>query len=456
MRSRIALVLASVLAVSTAACRDDSPTGPATAPREARVFTDNFIAADYQAFAGSKLDAVSIDNAVKYSGSSSLKVTIPGPGQYSGGAFVASISRDLTQYNALTFWARASINATLDVAGLGNDNTGTSLYTSERTAIPITTTWQKYTIVIPLSSKLSAEKGLFYFAEGPEGGLGYDLWLDDIRFETLAAGVITNPRPVLPTSTQLVEVGSTQAISGFNVTFAVTGVDQVQTAFPSYFTFTSSNPTAVTVNANGVASAIASGSSNVTAALGTVAATGTVTVQTVNPPTVAAPTPTYLAADVISLFSNAYTNGGVNTWSADWDAADVTDRTIAGNAVKRYTNLTFAGIEFVGANKVNASTMTHFRIDLWTPDAITGTAAVAIKLVDWGADGNYGGGDDVEHELTFNGTSTPALTSGTWVTIDVPLTQFTNMTTKSNIAQMIISGIDALNTLYVDNVLFHK
>ncbi|MCD8479591.1 MAG: hypothetical protein LRZ88_04765 [Candidatus Cloacimonetes bacterium] len=36
-------------------------------------------------------------------------------------------------------------------------------------------------------------------------------------------------------------------------------------------------------------------------------------------PEVAAPTPTYDAGNVISLFSNAYTNVPVDTWSAGWD-----------------------------------------------------------------------------------------------------------------------------------------
>ena len=64
-------------------------------------------------------------------------------------------------------------------------------------------------------------------------------------------------------------------------------------------------------------------------------------------PTAPAPAPTFAAADVISLFSNAYTNVPVTTWSAGWDEADVEDIQIAGNDVKKYTNLVFVGIEFI-------------------------------------------------------------------------------------------------------------
>lgn len=457
MRTRNALVLAAFMAMTASACRDDSPTGLAGTPRDGRVFIDNFIASDFQAFGGSKLDAVALDTEVKYRGSSSLRVTIPAPGDptggYAGGAFVASAARDLTGYDALTFYARASVAATLNVAGLGNDNTGNSLYTAERNNIPLTTAWTKVVIPIPLASRLTAEQGLFFFAEGAEGATGYTLWLDDIQFETL--GTIANPRPTLADASLTVEVGGTQQIGGLGVTFAVGGVDQTITAFPSYFTFTSSNTTVATVNAAGRASILAPGTTNITATLGSALATGTVALTAVSPPSVAAPTPTYAAADVISLFSNPYTNVTVNTWSADWDNADVADVTVAGNATKRYTNLTFAGIEFTSA-PINATAMTHFRMDIYTPDAVAAPSAFKVKLVDFGANGAFGGGDDVEHELTFTSTSTPALASGSWVTLDIPLTQFTGLTTRGALAQLIIVGDGAINTVYVDNVLLHR
>jgi hypothetical protein len=79
-----------------------------------------------------------------------------------------------------------------------------------------------------------------------------------------------------------------------------------------------------------------------------------------------------------------------------------------------------------------------------------------VKLVDFGADGGFGGGDDVEHELIFDATTTPALAQGVWSTIDVPLSDFVGLTTTSNIAQMIIVGEGAVNTVYVDNVLFYR
>lgn len=172
----------------------------------------------------------------------------------------------------------------------------------------------------------------------------------------------------------------------------------------------------------------------------------------VTAPTQPAPTPTFAQNIVISLFSDAYTNVPVDTWSASWDMADVLDMTIQGNAVKRYTNLTYAGIEFT-SNTIDATAMTHFHMDIWTPDPTALPAVFKIKLVDFGANGVWSGGDDVEHELTFDANSTPPLVSGNWISYDIPLTAFAGLTTRQHLAQLIISGDP--NTVYVDNVYFH-
>ncbi|MCF8345658.1 MAG: T9SS type A sorting domain-containing protein [Bacteroidales bacterium] len=170
-------------------------------------------------------------------------------------------------------------------------------------------------------------------------------------------------------------------------------------------------------------------------------------------PDAPATTPTIPADNVISLFSNAYTNVSVDTWSADWDQADVTDVQIEGDDVKLYTNLVYAGVEFT-SQTIDASAMTYFCMDIWTPDPTAAPAVFKIKLVDFGADGAYGGGDDVEHELVFDETTTPALVSEEWIHFNIPLADFTGLTTTEHLAQMIISADP--NTVYVDNVFFHN
>ena len=168
-------------------------------------------------------------------------------------------------------------------------------------------------------------------------------------------------------------------------------------------------------------------------------------------PTVAAPTPTLPGSSVISMFSNAYTNVGVDTWKTSWSSATLEDIQIAGNDAKKYSVLNFVGIEATGANMIDATAMTHFHTDVWTPNATT----FKIKLVDLGANGVYDGvgqGDDKEHEIVI---TSPA--QNTWVSLDIPLSDFTGLTTRAHIAQLIYVGNPTgNNTVYIDNVYFHN
>jgi hypothetical protein len=449
----VTVALAALLSAALAGCgRDTSSLPPAPPNTDPIVFDDNFGSyATFQAFLGSKVDAVTIDTAEKYQGTASLKITVPAPGDpagtYAGGAFTTDLARQLTGYDALTFWAKASKPAVLDVAGLGNDNTGTSKYEARWKNIGLTTTWTQYVIPIPLPAKLTAENGLFFFAEAPENGQGYTIWFDEVLFGNV--GTITNPRPAMATETVQSFVGAALSVEGTQVTFDVGGTDEAIEHMPAYFTFASSNDSVATAT-DGVIHVVGAGSATITGKLGTVSATGAVTVIAAAPPATPPPVPAVPAANVISLFSNAYTNVSVDTWSADWDQADVAEAQIAGNDLKVYTSLVYAGIEFT-SHTIDASAMTHFHLDVWAP---SGTL-FKVKLVDFGANGVYdGGGDDREHELAFNAGSVPAFTAGTWVSLEIPFTQFVNLTTRAHLAQLIISG--DTGTAYVDNIYLHK
>jgi len=452
---RFRLDVATVLiALVAAGCGHDTGNlGLARGNTDPLVFTDNFGAGiGYQAFKDSKPNVLSVDNTQKHTGTSSLKVTVPGPGDpaggYAGGALTSQQPRDLSDYSALTFWAKASKVATLNVAGVGNDNTGTSKYQASSTYIPLTTEWKKYVIPIPLTGKMWGEKGMFYFAEGAEGGTGYTLWFDDIMFETL--DTVTNPRPGMRTRTAGVFVGLQYVVPGTRTTFSVSGTNQVVEHFPAYFTFVSSDGSVARPEESYV-QVVGTGTTTLTASLGMVPAIGSVTLVSTNPPPGAAPTPTLPAGNVISLFSNAYPGVPVDTWSAEWDDADVTDFKVAGNNTKVYTNLVFAGIEFI-SHPINATAMTHFHVDVWMESGTN----LKIKLVDFGADGVYGGAgtDDREQQLAFSAISNPPLTIGQWSSLDIPLADFTGLTTRAHLAQVIIEGDPG--TVFLDNLYFHK
>ncbi|MEL7162163.1 MAG: glycoside hydrolase family 16 protein, partial [Bacteroidota bacterium] len=164
-------------------------------------------------------------------------------------------------------------------------------------------------------------------------------------------------------------------------------------------------------------------------------------------PTMAAPTPTLAAEDVISLFSDAYTDVAIDTWRTGWSSAEFEDVMVDGNATKKYSVLDFVGIESL-ANTVDASGMTHIHLDIWSPDF----TQFGIKLVDTGADNTIGTGDDVEQQVDF-----PMPTQGQWVSLDIPLSDFTALTTRANLGQYILVGQPTgTTTLFVDNIYFHK
>ena len=164
-------------------------------------------------------------------------------------------------------------------------------------------------------------------------------------------------------------------------------------------------------------------------------------------PTAAAPTPTRDASDVISMFSDAYEDVVVDTWRTPWSSAVLEDVEIAGNATKKYSNLDFVGIETI-ANQLDITGMTHVHMDVWSADF----TLFGVKLVDFGADGAFGGGDDVEHQVDID---MPA--QGEWVSLDIPLSAFVGLTTRQNIAQYILVGRPVgTNTVYVDNFYFYN
>ncbi len=413
------------------------------------IFLDDYTAdLSFMEFGGST-NAITVDTTVQHSGAASLRVEVPAGG-YTGGAIRSATAVDGSPFDAVSFWARASAPHTLNVVGIGND-AATAVLQAEWNAVALTTTWTRYVLPLPNPARFTAQTGVFHFAEGSDEG-AYTIWFDDIRYESLGSAVIGVPQPAIATEQIPRAVGETHAINGASVTFPVNGTNQTLAIARSWLNFTSSNPAVATVAADGVATAVGPGTADITATLGTTAAAGRTTLVVSAPtlPTVAAPTPTALAANVISLFSNAYTNVAVDTWSAPWDQADVADVQIAGNDTKRYSNINFVGIEFVSA-PIDATAMTHFHMDVWTANSTTFTA----RLVDFGPNGTFGGGDDTESSLDFGPASTPPLTSSAWVSLDLPLASFTGLAGRTRLAQIVLVANNS-GTVYVDNVYFRR
>lgn len=432
----------------------------ATFPNTADVFIDGFTGGlDYFPFSGSKLDAFTVDTKVSYKGTSSMRFDVPNVGDadgtYAGAIYKLASERNLTDYDALTFWAKGTVPGKINEIGFGQDF-GENKYLVT-TDLQLTTNWKKYIIPIPDAAKLIALKGLFWYSEGAEDDKGYTFWIDELKFEKL--GTLAQPKPSMLKGVDTVLqtfIGSNITLTDLTQTFNLsTGTNQTVTAAPSYFTFKSSNVDVARVSELGIVSIVGSGTAKITASIANVAAQGSLTVNSLGSFT-AAPTPTHPAANVISIFSNAYTNKTVEYYNGYWAPYQTTlgqdDIHLNGNDVIKYSVLNFVGIQF-SKPTIDISSMTHFHIDVQVSDAIPSGGFLTIKLQDIGPDNTFGTTDDSVGEIKYTSS---ILVTGSWVSIDVPLSSFTGLTKKSNLAQVVFVTDATIKNILVDNIYFHK
>ncbi|MDV7186053.1 hypothetical protein R3X25_02065 [Lutibacter sp. TH_r2] len=155
-----------------------------------------------------------------------------------------------------------------------------------------------------------------------------------------------------------------------------------------------------------------------------------------------APTPpTREAEDVVSIFSDAYTNINVNEWNPGWgQSTTLTDFDVDGDNILKYDYLNYTGIVTDYDNPTDLSQMEFVHFDYWTNDA----ESLSLKIVNTSqADGT----PEKESEISVDG-----ITEGEWVSVDIPLTDFT--TDMSGVTQFLFgsSGV----TVFIDNFYFYK
>lgn len=166
-------------------------------------------------------------------------------------------------------------------------------------------------------------------------------------------------------------------------------------------------------------------------------------------PMTPAPDPVIAQDQVISLFSDFYTNNiPMTTWRTSWSEANHEDVMIQGNTTKKYSTLNFVGAEPV--TQIDITGMTHFNFNVWSADF----TQLRVKLVDFGANGQHNDAteidDDVEDELTFNYTASDL---NAWKTYHIAISDFADLTTRGHIAQIIFSSTNG-STVYMDNIFF--
>jgi len=435
----------------------------ATYPTTPEVFIDGFSSGLYYAAYGtSKVTAFNVDNNVKYKGSSSMRFDVPDNGDpngsYVGGVFGTNPGRDLSGYNVLTFWAKASQPAMLNEVGFGNDM-GESKYKVALYNVNLNSNWMQYYVLIPDPSVLNQERGMFYYSAAPQNGKGYTIWIDEVKFENL--GTIAHTVYKINNGSDLQASGpmGNYSIANFTATFnQPTGADITQTISNQYFTFSSSDTSIATVNSSGIVNLKGNGTAKITAKVGNTDAVGSLTLTTAGP-TSAAPVPTILPPNVISVYSDSYTNITIDDYCEHWEwglgqtwhqiiTTEYSFSGIGGNNFMHYSNnndswglkRVIAPIKFK-LNPQNVSSMTYLHYDVWVPSGstyLTNKPTIGLQ-------------DATGTQVGVN--STVSLATDQWVSVEIALTKYTGVN-KSALAYFVFDNFPS--DIYVDNIYFHK
>ena len=331
------------------------------------------------------------------------------------------------EYLHLDIWVESSDEAVYQVTPIGGGET----------LVNITTTPGSWSSVdIPLTSftgvNFSAVNQMKF-----AGGIGNSIYLDNIYFwkEPIATGADAS-------LSDLAIEGETVTGFGANTNYKValtegtTTVPQITSA-----TTTDTNATSVITQATAIPG---DATVVVTAADGTTTETYTVSFF-IGIPAGAPTTPTVAAADVISVYSDAYTDIATD-YNPGWGQAGTVNTTFDpgdGNNVMLYSNFNYQGTIL----QVTDLTSTNFlHIDIWVAE--NETRAIKVSLI--------GGGE------TFVLVPT---TPGSWNSVDIPLTSFSG-NNLSAISQMKFDGQFASDgaaadtairsDIYLDNIYFYN
>lgn len=438
---------------------------PATFPATAEVFIDGFSGGlEYRPFAGSKFDAFTVDTETFYQGSASMRFDVPNVGDpdggFAGAIFPDNGGRDLSGFDALTFWAKGTDARTINEIGFGQDFGENKFQAEVNGALQITTGWKKYIFPLPDPSKLTEEKGMFWYAEGPsDDGTGWTFWVDELQFEKL--GTVAQPRPAIFNGEAITTesfIGVDQTVSGLTQTFNLgDGTNQTMTITPSYFTFESSNEGVATVNELGVVSISSTGTAVITATLGGVRAAGSLTIQSVGEFSFAPIPPARDPADVISLFSDAYTNVPVDYYNGFFlDGFQTTlggtgpggaDISVNGDGIINYTLLNFVAIgTFMNVSSVNATDMTHLHVDIQVKETVDAGDYIRFELLNSVGVGETSGSVQI---------GSAAFLENEWVSLDIPLDDF-GLASRSQLGLLFFISDNTISDILVDNIYYYR
>ena len=442
--------------------RDEEDLAPALFPTTPDIFTDDPVSLTDEFFvsfdpaAGANPDGFGTDDNEAFEGTSSIRIDVPSAddpnGVFIGGIFLdRGDGRNLTDYDALTFWARASTTATVGTFGFGTDF-AENRYTASINDIQLSTDWRKYTVPIPDPSKLTQEKGMFLFSAGTAStnGVGYTFWIDELRFED--TGTVAQPRPAIfngedqvTESFTGVDIPATNLTQTFNLG---DGTNQTVSASANYFNFSSSDESVLRFIEPDIIRVVGTGTATISASIAGVRAAGSLTV-TASGAFLSAPVPTRSADSVVSIFSDAYTNVQVDNYNGFFEFATTQGGAIniGGENIISYTELNFVSINMFESPDVDASAATHIHVDINVRESLDAGDFLNFQII------NDDGGAASSGSVSL-GSYSP-LIEGEWVSYDIPLADFAGLTATNDVDLIFFVSDATISDIYVDNVYFY-
>jgi len=137
--------------------------------------------------------------------------------------------------------------------------------------------------------------------------------------------------------------------------------------------------------------------------------------------------------NTISVFSDAYTDISTVNLNPNWGQGTVTTQeTIAGGNVLKLKSLNYQGIEFGGSEDISSKTTLH--LDYWTDDS----TSLDVYLI--------------SDSPVVETAHTVTVTTGSWQSLEIPLTSFSSVVDLTDVFQMKFVGN---GTIYLDNIYFY-
>jgi len=173
-------------------------------------------------------------------------------------------------------------------------------------------------------------------------------------------------------------------------------------------------------------------------------------------PTAAASTPLNLEVNVVSVFSNTYTDLG-STNFAEFGAANFEEVTVADSkkVLRYYENESagegkFRGVQLGSAVDADGNSLSRVRFDVWFSKDLDPDSEFVFKVVDGVFPNNTDG------EIRITPSSDPEMIQGQWLTYDFSLASLTAFggNTPDNITQLVIDLVNA-REVYLDNIIFY-